>query len=390
MAKRILKLFLLCIFGSFLFVSSLSAFRPTDLYRDQVAVLMYHHVSDEITGSSTISTKQFRSQLAYLKNKGYQFITLGEFKHFMQGGPVVDNAVLVTFDDGYESYAKKAVPVLRKKSIPSVNFIITGTLDDPLSGTTPFMGKPAAKALDENSLIDLQCHTDRLHGKIADGGKAMLVGRMKTNGKDESDEAYKKRILEDTRACIGALQELSPKPADSLAYPYGIYDEKSAALLHEAGIKYAFTVMPKMATRDMSPMKIPRINAGSPFVTPEGLDNSIMRRVSKVAHPFDRVALRDTVEQIGGEVFAGVGGSLVIHYNGGDWSLIAGSAEVEHNGHTLLLDQALKVSGRRCYISLRDLEKLLYVKIYLDPVTNTFTTQLPDSSEADGETKPTP
>ncbi len=40
---------------------------PKQTYRDQVAVLMYHHVHDTDQSSSTVSSALFRDQLSYLK-----------------------------------------------------------------------------------------------------------------------------------------------------------------------------------------------------------------------------------------------------------------------------------------------------------------------------------
>jgi peptidoglycan/xylan/chitin deacetylase (PgdA/CDA1 family) len=252
-----------------------SAFqRPQAHYSDQVAVLMYHHIHDTDTSSSTITTQLFRDQLELLQNRGARFITLQQFRDYMDGGGVPDNAAMVTFDDGYESFYVNALPILEQLHIPAVNFIITGTLDQPLDDIPPKLTREQIVGMAANSsFVDFQCHTHGLHGKT-DLGAARLL-----QGKDESDSAYSERVRRDVGQCREQLQKLRPGDVDTLAYPYGIHTPKSDQYLTEAGIRFAFTISPGMTTRKRNPLDLPRINAGSPYITPEGLYATIQRKV---------------------------------------------------------------------------------------------------------------
>lgn len=157
-------------------------------YRDQVAVLMYHHVHDTDHSASTVSTALFREQLSYLLSRGYHFISLGDFKQFLAGGPVPDKAVLVTFDDGYKSFHDFAYPILRELQVPAVNFIITKDLDTPLAPSIPALSPEEIQAMmrEMPGLIDAQCHTNALHfkeGKIRRPDRqAPASGRPDRNG----------------------------------------------------------------------------------------------------------------------------------------------------------------------------------------------------------------
>ncbi|GIP38240.1 hypothetical protein J31TS4_15200 [Paenibacillus sp. J31TS4] len=382
MIRILIRSALLAVIGLTLLISTLSAFKPKEYYSDQVAVLMYHHVHDTDESSGTITSKLFRDQLTYLTDKGYNFISLAEFKRFLGGAPVPDNAVLVTFDDGYESFYKNAYPILKEKTIPAVNFIITKDLADPQASYIPSLSRDEIRQMtSEFSGIDAQCHTNDLHEKT--DGKARMTNKLKTaNGTLETDEEYHQRIVNDTKACVGSLDGLYDAPIDSLAYPFGIFNEQAAQYVQEGGIKYAFTILPKMVTRGANPLNLPRINAGSPYITPESLHNMILRRVTVTNHPYEKVSLRDTLEQIGGDLTKDpADGRLVIEYNGSSWKLEPNSRTVESNGETFEIERPLKVSHKRTQISLTDLERILGVRISLDPVTKTFTTQLPTHSE---------
>ncbi|WP_409345323.1 polysaccharide deacetylase family protein [Paenibacillus sp. MBLB4367] len=386
MIRNGIKSLLICAAVLTTVMTSLSMFKPKQMYRDQVAVIMYHHVHDEAQSSGTITTKLFRDQLAYLKSQGYNFITLNDLKQFMKGSAVPENAVLVTFDDGYESFYTNAFPVLKEMDIPAVNFVITKDLEDPKASYIPSMSRDEIKAMTaQMSTIDLQCHTYGLHEKI--GGVAALTGRIKNSqGVTESEEQYKQRIFDDTKMCLNSLKGLYPAPIDSLAYPFGIYNKTAASIVHDAGVQYAFTILPRMTTRSTDPLKIPRINAGSPYITPEGLHNMIMRRVTSVSHPRDSVVLRDTVEQIGGELTVDKDdGSTVIHYNGEQWKVRPGSKSAFKGGVEIPLAKPLKVIGNRTFIGLDDLQMLIGKPIAFNSDSQTYTTTLPDESASDAE-----
>ncbi|NHN31839.1 polysaccharide deacetylase family protein [Paenibacillus agricola] len=238
---------------------------------------MYHHIAEDDRSSSTITSQLFREQLTYLRSKGYHFITLDELKKFLAGAAVPDKAVLVTFDDGYESFYTLGFPILKELQIPAVNFIITETLDHPQEDTPPKLSREQIIAMTSTSdLVDAECHTHAFHGK-RENGKAYLLQET-----DETDQQYVDRIVADTQACAANVEQIDLIPVDSLAYPFGTSDKNTNQAMQIAGIHYAFTIQPLMATRGVDPLHIPRINAGAPQVTPEGLDAQIRQKIIAV------------------------------------------------------------------------------------------------------------
>lgn len=251
-------------------------------YQDQVAVLAYHHVHDTDQSSVTITTELLAEQLDYLLDKGYNFISLPDFKKYMNGDSVPDNAVLVTFDDGYESFYQYAYPLFDERQIPVVNFVITEYLDDPHGGRIPYMStEQVSEMLSASNLVDFQCHSYALHHKTADG-EAMMIARLKLPAKNnalEDDDEYQERIRQDTRKCMASLTADSSYTVDSYAYPYGMFNDVSKMILVQEGIRFAFTVDEGMATNQADPMEIPRINGGSPWVAPKQLHKRILKNV---------------------------------------------------------------------------------------------------------------
>jgi peptidoglycan/xylan/chitin deacetylase (PgdA/CDA1 family) len=372
MFKLISRTILIIIAGLSILVPSLSAEKSKVMYQDQVAVIMYHHIDDYAKSSGTITTQLFKNQLSYLKSKGYQFITLKEFKQFMEGASVPSNAVLVTFDDGYKSFYDNAYPILKSMHIPAVNFVITGDLENPLATNVPSMSREQiVEMTHDTNFIDAQCHSDRLHQRLPDGNAA-LIGRLMTNGEPETEEQYKQRVVADTQACMAKLRELYPGPVDSYAYPYGIYDTASKNYLHQAGIKYAFTIVPEMATRQIDPMQIPRINAGNSAITPEGLHNSILRRVVAVKHPVRDVKLAAVMQQLGGIATMDKENNVVIQYQNKTWTGKINSQQMMSGNEIIRLQKPLLLKNKRVIIGFEDLQNVLGVQLVYNPNVRIF------------------
>ncbi|MCY9663036.1 MULTISPECIES: polysaccharide deacetylase family protein [Paenibacillus] len=368
MSKRIGITILLSLIGLTFLLTPLSAKRSQDIYyQDQVAVLMYHHIHETDTSSSTITSSLFQNQLQYLLSKGYHFISLNEFKQYLAGATVPSNAVLVTFDDGYQSFYTGAYPILKSLRVPAVNFVITHDLADPLASYIPSMSKEQISEMTHaTNFIDIGCHTDSLHNKLP-SGDAALVGRMD----GENDDAYKQRVLKDTQACVGKLAGLTDAPLDVMAYPYGITSPAATEQIQKAGIRYAFTISPEMATRSADHLLIPRINAGSPGITPELLDRSIQRRIQ--AQPGSaplRVDAAAAVAQLGGSASA-EGGALRLRLGQEAFTLQVNAAEATRGSARVKLKEPVLREHGQVTIALEDLSALIELPLVYTPATGT-------------------
>lgn len=267
---------LLTVMIVFLNFSPILASAKDVYYSNEVAVLVYHHIDEFEQSSVTITPRLFERQLVSLQRKGFHFITLDQFKDFKtKGKPIPDNALLITFDDGYESFYTHAFPILKRLEIPAVNFVITKDLDDPKRPKLASLSKDEIKQMrSEDPNIEFQGHSDELHAMK--DGKPMLSNKLILNGKLETEVEFKSRVVQDTRKCMAKLKELNAsKNVDSYAYPYGSYDDTTISYLHEAGIQYAFTTKAGLASEWTDSMQIPRINGGSPFVRPHSISNLI-------------------------------------------------------------------------------------------------------------------
>ncbi|MCM3630777.1 polysaccharide deacetylase family protein [Paenibacillus glycanilyticus] len=244
-----------------------------DPHAPNVAVLMYHHIMDKPTQDGIISTKQFEEQMRLLKEQNYHVIGLDQYRDFiLHGAAIPDKAVLITFDDGYESFYKLAYPILKKYGYSAVSFVIVSRIDHPVNGEIPKMTWDQLREMKQNG-IALMNHTYDLHKSAAvnaaGGQKPMTVGKLylKDQKRQETDAEYQKRLSEDLKKAEDRLKDELGNTYGALAFPYGAYNDELLKIVKNLGIDLTFTVKPGLT--DQSNANAYRINMGRSDVKPE-------------------------------------------------------------------------------------------------------------------------
>jgi peptidoglycan/xylan/chitin deacetylase (PgdA/CDA1 family) len=87
-------------------------------------VLMYHKVNDLPNNRMSMPVSIFDEQMTQLRELGYRAIDLDAvLDHYVEGKPLAEGAVLITFDDGYRDNLENAAPVLHRHGYPAVQFV---------------------------------------------------------------------------------------------------------------------------------------------------------------------------------------------------------------------------------------------------------------------------
>jgi peptidoglycan/xylan/chitin deacetylase (PgdA/CDA1 family) len=95
-----------------------------------VATLSYHKIGNPppdgwLTWNYT-STEEFSAQLGWFRQRRWEFISGADLLNALNGGgSLPEKAVLITFDDAYESLLENSLPVLKRFSAPAVVFVPT-------------------------------------------------------------------------------------------------------------------------------------------------------------------------------------------------------------------------------------------------------------------------
>jgi len=177
---------------------------------------MYHYISEPPAGADiyrrdlSVSPANFEAQLAWLRNQGYEGITLTDLVyHLALGWPLPEKPVILTFDDGYRDNYTHAFPLLKKYGYPGTFFLITRAID---YGDPVYLSWDMVKEM-HGAGMDFQPHGYRhrdLHGKDVDFLVYEIVG---------SKEAVEARTGE---------------TAHFFSYPSGRYDQQTVAVLQSA------------------------------------------------------------------------------------------------------------------------------------------------------------
>jgi peptidoglycan/xylan/chitin deacetylase (PgdA/CDA1 family) len=192
-----------------------------------VRILGYHRIARDGHDLS-VRPEAFRAQMEHVLEAGLEPARLDRVLDDLAAGPVAGRRVCVTFDDAYRDNLVEAAPVLSELGIPATIFVPTAIVDGTVAYTwyadpPPAMSWEEIAALVADGLIDFQSHT-RTHPRLphVDDGRA----------RDEI--AGSKRELEDR---LG-------REVTSFCYPAGLWGERDARLVREAGYRAGVTTDP--------------------------------------------------------------------------------------------------------------------------------------------------
>jgi peptidoglycan/xylan/chitin deacetylase (PgdA/CDA1 family) len=125
---------------------------------------MYHRVAAvrHDPWGLAVSPDRFDEQMAYLASHRRP-MTMNELVRRLQTNALPDDAVAITFDDGYRDNLVNAKPILVKYEVPATFFLATGYVD----GTSPFWW-------DELAAMVLQCERPARYAEQCAGEEVAL------------------------------------------------------------------------------------------------------------------------------------------------------------------------------------------------------------------------
>jgi peptidoglycan/xylan/chitin deacetylase (PgdA/CDA1 family) len=197
-------------------------------YRKPVPLLAYHEVRVPPPGEPYpglfVSRKTFHAQAAWLRRHGYRGITIAQLRQAWAGRRLLPRRpIVVTFDDGYSSVYRNALPVLRRLHWPGVLYLALGTTRNPDGLTRAQVGRMVRE-----DGWELGSHTIN-HLDLTTIGRGRL--RHETAG---------------ARDLIRRWFHVTPR---DFCYPVGRFDRKVVAAVRRAGYLTAATEEPGLAIR---------------------------------------------------------------------------------------------------------------------------------------------
>ena len=235
----------------------LNVLSPTALSSDeismQVPILMYHHLSEDVTNSEMVSPAQFEAQIRALSEAGYTGVSFDELQAYvLRGEPLPEKPVVITFDDGYRSNYTLAYPILQKYNMKAAIFAIGVSFGkdhykDTDYAITPHFGEAEAAEMAASGLVSIQSHTYDMHQWLPyETGSAVRENILPLPG--ESEEAYVQTLTEDFTRSRAQLESATGQPVDVLAYPAGQYSTLAQVTLQSLGVHVTLSTNPGINT----------------------------------------------------------------------------------------------------------------------------------------------
>ncbi|UHA71895.1 polysaccharide deacetylase family protein [Paenibacillus sp. 481] len=219
-------------------------------YSDQVAILMYHHLADKPEHDHILSVHDFEQHMKLFKEEGFNVLTMDEYVNYMtKGSPIPDNAVLLTFDDGYESFYTHAFPILRIYGYTATNFIIVSAIDNQ-TGIPKLTWDQMREMKAAGMSFYNHTYESHLYRPVTSGGatRPMLTHPLFVKDLDrrETKEEYKARIWKDLSTAERRLKEELNNTQGIIAFPFGAYNDHVIETVKSLGMELSFTVTPGM------------------------------------------------------------------------------------------------------------------------------------------------
>lgn len=171
-------------------------------------------------------------QLAMLARRGYSGVPARD----ALAGRAPDRAVILTFDDAYRSVLELAKPILDRHGMRASVYVPTDWAgrEEPMSwpGVDQWLGGPHER--------ELTCMTWDQLGELEEAG--WEVGshtRSHPRLPEVADDGELAAELEGSRV---ECEERLGRRCESIAYPYGAYDERVVQAAGRAGYRFGLTL----------------------------------------------------------------------------------------------------------------------------------------------------
>lgn len=178
-------------------------------------VFVYHTICEPVEALPSdidLSVRYFEQHLKWLSRRSGQVVDL----YTLISNAGERDLYSITFDDGFRDNLTVALPLLEEYGLPMTVFPVAG-----------FIGKE--NYLSKNELADLAGHP-----LVTIGSHGMTHRHFSRMTRDEAKD--------ELSVSKSFLEEITGKPVDLFAYPFGDCDQTAEELAEETGYKAAWSV----------------------------------------------------------------------------------------------------------------------------------------------------
>ncbi|MEC7134977.1 MAG: polysaccharide deacetylase family protein [Pseudomonadota bacterium] len=292
------------------------------------AILLYHHVSSSTPASTSISPEAFKSHMEYL-DAHHTVVSLQDVVSAIQHNSTLpENAVAITFDDGYANILDNAHPILADLGFPYTVFINP----DEIGVGPKQLTWEQVIAMHNDGVVFANHTLDHLH--MLNGEQAM------------GERAWLEKVWQNVESAEKKIEDKLDISLKYLAYPFGEYNTALANKLKAEG--YIGFGQHSGAVGPSSDMQaLPRFPAAGPYANLATLKtklNSLAMPVTQSSHKDPRMTARNLSSPISLTIDSDdVRLTQVNCFFGGDPI----ETSLEENVLTFTLDETLPVGRSR-------------------------------------------
>ena len=292
------------------------------------AILLYHHVSSSTPASTSISPEAFKSHMEYL-DAHHTVVSLQDVVSAIQHNSTLpENAVAITFDDGYANILDNAHPILADLGFPYTVFINP----DEIGVGPKQLTWEQVIAMHNDGVVFANHTLDHLH--MLNGEQAM------------GERAWLEKVWQNVESAEKKIEDKLDISLKYLAYPFGEYNTALANKLKAEG--YIGFGQHSGAVGLSSDMQaLPRFPAAGPYANLATLKtklNSLAMPVTQSSHKDPRMTTRNLSSPISLTIDSDdVRLTQVNCFFGGDPI----ETSLEENVLTFTLDETLPVGRSR-------------------------------------------
>ena len=215
-----------------------------------LTIIGYHEITDKkntLIPQYAISPAQFAQQITALRKNGFNFISVDQLLKANQGSYKLPNKpLLITVDDGYQSFYKYAYPVIKANKVPVVLAVVGSWLEPKANQPVSFgdetikrdeiLSWPELKEMQDSGLVEIGSHSYNLHRGILGNPQGNSQPAATTRLYDpatktyENDQTYDARIYADLKKNNQVLTAHGIRSPRVMVWPYGRYNLETVAV----------------------------------------------------------------------------------------------------------------------------------------------------------------
>ncbi|WP_159016002.1 poly-beta-1,6-N-acetyl-D-glucosamine N-deacetylase PgaB [Cognatiluteimonas profundi] len=226
----------------------------------KLTILSYHEIaerSDALAPLYTVTPANFAAQIHWLRDSGHHFVSVDDVLADARGSRrLPTDAVLITFDDGYQSVYTQAFPILKAMKVPAVIALVGSWLD--AKGSVDFDGRSVPRSdllswdeireMTRSGLVEVASHTYDLHrgivanpqGNLEPAGTARQW--LPASRRYEDEASYQRRVSADLRRNQQLLKSHLGRAPRVIVWPYGRYNVETTRIARSLGMPVGLTL----------------------------------------------------------------------------------------------------------------------------------------------------